>query len=97
MLPKLNSTLFSWNIWRAASIQMFGLSCKEYDLTSKAGKLILQEIAVGWCNGEELPCRPKLNHKAIMCYTSLEPDKDDPEFFWFHLTNKEFELVFGEL
>ena len=52
-----------------------------------ANKNILKQYAIGYCDGENLGCRPKENEKAIMFL------KDDI-YFWFHLRNKEFEIIY---
>lgn len=90
MLQKLDSTLFDWLTWRAASFFDLQVYCRYEDITSGRGKHILRKYAVGWCNGESLICRPKVEHKALMCFK-------DGKHFWFHLRNKEFAEVFGEV
>ncbi len=87
MIPKLDSTSFTWQIWRAGSIHDFNIPCRYEMLTSGYGKMILNKYAIGWCYGENLMCRPKKNHIAIMF------EKDDVRF-WFHLRRNEFEEIF---
>lgn len=86
MLPKLDSTLFTWQAWRAYG---FNIPCRYETLTSGLGKATLRKHAVGWCYGENLLCRPKANHIAVMF------EKDEVQF-WFHLRNEEFIKIFQQ-
>lgn len=86
-MKKLDSTHFTWSKWRAGSIHDLGVPCRYFAITTEPGKSILQKHIVGYCPGEELMCRPKLDHTALMCFK-------DGEHFWFHIRNKEFnELI----
>lgn len=85
-LPKIDPQLFSWLNWNAGSIHDLDLKCRYSDINSK-GKTILKLYAIGWCYGEELICRNKINEIALMC------NKDDKEF-WFHIRVHEFIEVF---
>lgn len=87
IIPKLDSTQFTWQKWRAGSIHDFNIPCRYIALTSGYSKMLLRKHAIGWCYGENLPCRPKTNHIAIMF------EKDNIEF-WFHLRKNEFEEIF---
>ncbi len=86
-LRKLDYSLFTWLNWKAGSIHDLGVQCRYYDITSERGKEILKKHAVGYCRGENLPCRPKENEIALMCFK-------DGEHFWFHIRKKEFDEVF---
>jgi hypothetical protein len=86
MLEQLDSTLFDWVLWRSGDIwNDFHITCKTKNLIENGD--ILRKYAIGWCRGENLICRPKENHIAIMFYK-------DNKFFWFHLRNIEFERIF---
>ena len=86
-LPKLDSTIFTWDKWRNGSIHDLDIPCRYLSIISTEGQSTLKEYAIGWCYSESLPCRPKDNHVAVMFY------KDGQEF-WFHLRNNEFYEVF---
>ena len=88
MLPKLDSTLFDWLTWRASTFIELEVYCRYVDITSHRGKWLLRKHAIGWCRGENLLCRPKVGHVAIMCFKN-------GNHLWFHLGNKEFREVFG--
>lgn len=90
MLPRLDSSYFTWLGWRAYSIKELGVFCRYADLTSARGKSILRKYAIGWCKGESLMCRPKTNQIALMCFKGGEE-------FWFHLRKREFEEVFLDI
>ena len=87
MLTKLDSSLFDFSTWRTNSIHLLGVLCRYADITSERGKRILRRYAIGYCKGENLPCRPKSNEIALMCVK-------DRSKFWFHLRNDEFQKVF---
>ena len=86
---RLNPLLFSWNNWRSGTIHDLGINCRFPDITSNRGKQILRDHTIGYCKGENLMCRPKEGHTAIMCFKN-------GTHFWFHLRNKEFQIVFSD-
>jgi len=82
MISKINSSLFEWTIWRSGSpLDLFGCQLREYNLNKM--KSIFSKYAIGYCDGENLSCRPKKNHKAVMFFK-------DETYYWFHFTNEEF-------
>ena len=85
--PKLHSTLFTWLEWRNGSPTDFLVPCREDALVGIRYRL--RQATIGYCDAENLACRPKLNNKAVMF--EIEPDVR----FWFHLTNREFERIYG--
>lgn len=86
MIPKLNSTLFDWVMWRNGSpIDIFGVSLRSYTITNIKFNMI--KHAIGYCNAESLICRPKCDCKAVMFFK-------DGVYYWFHMSNKEFDYVF---
>ena len=86
MIPKLNPQLFDWIVWRAGSpVDVFGIPLRGYTLTDIAAPC--RKYALGYCDAENLVCRPKINHKAV-----LFEIKD--ELYWFHFTNDEFSEIF---
>lgn len=87
---KLDNSQFDWQSWRAGSPNDLNLICRESCLTSNRGKSIIREHAIGYCNAEDITCRPKKDNMAVMF---LKNNK----FFWFHLKNNEFKEIFGEL
>lgn len=86
MPPKLQSSLFTWLKWRNGSPADFLVPCREDALVGIRHRL--RKAAIGYCNAENLACRPKVGCKAVMF--ELESDVR----FWFHLTNREFERIF---
>lgn len=87
-LPKIDSVNFDWLGWSAGSIHDFNIPCRYESLISPESKRILNDYAIGWTYGENLPCRPKQNHVAVMF------EKDDRRF-WFHIRNNEFLEIFN--
>jgi hypothetical protein len=88
MIQKLPEDSFCWIRWRESDIpHFFNIACRTYDLVRS--KELLRTFAIGYTDAETLRCRPKVNHKAVMFL------KDDT-FFWFHLTNNEFDKIFQD-
>lgn len=87
MIPKIDQGVFDWHRWRAGSPADLFLICRTAQLIKN--RETLRHHAVGWCSGEQLLCRPKSNHKAVMFYK-------EGQHFWFHLTNNEFKEIFHE-
>jgi hypothetical protein len=88
LIPQLDSSLFDWLTWRSGTIHDLEIKACRYDLiTSNQGKEQLRKYAIGFCYGENLPCRPKLKEIAVMFF------KNDL-YFWFHLRENEFMKVF---
>jgi hypothetical protein len=88
MIEKLDSSAFDWSTWRSGDVwNEFHIPCRTNALIEN--REILKKYAVGWCYGENLICRPKANHIAVMFF------KDYKEF-WFHLRDYEFEKIFQE-
>jgi molybdenum cofactor biosynthesis enzyme MoaA len=87
-LSSINSAQFTHDLWRAASLKDLGVDSRYPAITSLRGRDLLKANAVGWCHGERLPVRPKLNHIAVMCHK-------DGEHFWFHIRTSEFVEVFS--
>ena len=87
-LEKKDPQLFNWSSWRNGSPAELFLVASFHILTITYGKSVIRKYAIGYCDGETLICRPKTEHKAVMF-------EKDNEIFWFHLTNREFERIFG--
>lgn len=82
---------FSWHRWRSGDIKStLGVKALRYELITKSpDKDIIQKYAVGYCPGEKLRCRPKLNETSVMFFK-------DGIHFWFHFRNNEFNKIFKE-
>jgi hypothetical protein len=85
MMEKLESSLFTWQEWRANEFfSCFGVSVRySWHVREKVRK-----AAVGYCKGENLVCRPKENHYAVMLW-------DGNDHWWTHLSHREFERIFN--
>jgi pyruvate-formate lyase-activating enzyme len=84
-IPKIDSTLFEWNTWKAGSIHdLITGPCRTLNIVAQRD--LIKKHAIGWCKGESLSTRPKKNETALMCFK-------DGNQFWFHLRNNEvFEI-----
>jgi len=86
-LPRLPRDSFSWSRWRRFGLfAALGRACRTGDIVRSSEEL--RRHAVGWLEGEKLPCRPKENTVAVMWL-------EDGYFTWCHLSNLEFFSVFG--
>ena len=47
---------------------------------------IIKKYTIGYCEGGEIMCRPKPNEVAVMFLK-------DGNYFWTHITKKEFDLL----
>ena len=86
-LLKIDSSYFDWLLWSSGSIKDFGIPSRYECITAIENKNILKEYAIGWTYGENLLCRPKEKHVAVMF------EKEDKRF-WFHIRNNEFVKIF---
>lgn len=87
MIQKIPPILFDWIIWRNGSpLDVFGLPLRQYTLSDISP--LLRKYAIGYCKGESLVCRPKINHMAVMFFIN-------EEYYWFHFTNEEFTFIFN--
>jgi len=85
-MNKINSSLFTWNLWRSGTLLDLGIlkNRSEFILEKKN---VLRKYAIGYCEAEKLICRPKINCIAVMF------QKDDV-IFWTHLYKNEFWEIF---
>lgn len=83
---KLDSTLFTHNLWEAGSVHDFGIKHFRFNNLSTHKTKLLNGL-IGYCFGENLSFRPKENHIALMYEIN---DKK----FWFHIRNNEFYEIF---
>lgn len=82
-LQKLDSTLFSWELWEANCWDALDLSfSKSMELDKLLGAI--KKYGIGYCDAEDLSVRPRLGYYAVMC-------QRDGETFWFHVLKKDFE------
>lgn len=85
MIEHLHGTSFDWLSWQGGTLSQLGLISREQIILSNSN--IIKKYAIGYCKGEQLLCKPKLNTVAIMFL------KDD-NYFWTHFTIKEFNIIF---
>ena len=85
-IKRLDSSLFTSDIWSAGSVHDFGIEHFRFDNLSD-NKDKLNNGLLGYCFGESLNCRPKENHIALMYDIQGKQ-------FWFHIRNNEFYELF---
>jgi hypothetical protein len=88
-MERLDSSEFTWELWRAGSIHDLGIPCRKAWILSPYGRSILLKFIVGWCESERLAFRPKVDEVAVMI-------EKDGERFWFHLRDREFKELTKE-
>ena len=87
MIERLDSSLFDWQTWRAGNpVDVFGVPCRSSDLIAAGERL--RAAAVGYCPGDQTPCRPKADQVAVMFFAV-------GRHFWFHLRAVEAQRIFG--
>ena len=84
-IQHLHGTTFDFLSWQGGTLIRLGLKNREEIILNN--KEIILKYAIGYCEGDKLQCRPKLNTYAVMFLK-------DNDFFWTHLTKKEFEIIF---
>jgi hypothetical protein len=67
LLGYMDSSLFDWLTWRSGHPLDLGIKHCRYGNVIKF-RDVIKRYAIGYCNGENLPCRPKLDNKAVMFY-----------------------------
>ena len=85
-----NEQSFDWLSWRNGSL-VNNLRIPHRTELIILNKNIIRKYAIGWCNAENIPCRAKKNHIAVMFY------EENFNNYWTHLTIKEFKICFPEL
>ena len=86
-LPRLPRDSFSWSRWRGFGLfAELGMACRTGNIVRRSAAL--RRHAVGWLEGERLPCRPKAETIAVMWL-------ENGQFTWCHLSRSEFFTVFG--
>ncbi len=89
MIERMHGTSFDWLTWSGGWLIDLGLKAQRFQLI-KDNSDIIRQYAVGYCDGESLLCRPKLNEIAVMFL------KDD-KYFWTHIRKEEFEYLFMQI
>jgi len=85
-LPQLGPLKFRYELWGSEGYYSF-----DYLLNSSAKEhywAMMREHAIGWCYGESLPFRPRVDMVALMCEV-------DGEEQWFHLDPDDFLDIFN--
>ncbi len=88
MLTRYNEQSFDWLTWRNGTLLSL-LKIDNRTAIIKANREILRKHAIGWCESDNTPCRPKKNCYAVMFWV-------DGREFWTHLSKAEFEYCFGD-
>jgi hypothetical protein len=87
VLERLDSSHFDWLTWRRGNpADLFRVACRSAELYGHAARL--RAAALGWCEGETVPCRPKCGSVAVMF-------QHEGELGWFHLLRAEFDEIFA--
>ena len=89
MLPRLHETTFDWLRWRNGNLLSL-LNVQSRTEIIKANASALRDHAIGWCEADNLVCRPKPGYMAVMFTV-------DEREFWTHLTKEEFDYCFKEI
>lgn len=88
MLARYNEQSFDWLAWRNGTLLSL-LNIDNRTAIIKASKWVLRKHAIGWCESDNIPCRPIKGYYAVMF---LVGDQE----FWTHFRKEEFEYCFKE-
>jgi hypothetical protein len=89
-IDHMHQQSFNWLTWRNGSIvSILGIPHRTEILVMN--KHIIRKYAIGYCKADSIPCRPKLNHIAVMFNTG------ELDNWWTHLTMDEFQIIFPEI
>ncbi len=86
-IQNFHEQTFDWLSWRSGNLLDLSLNNREDIIVANKEKI--RKYAIGWCDGENLPCRPKYKTIAVYFFKNNE--------WWTHLTIKEFQICFPEL
>ena len=90
LMEHMNEQSFNWLTWRNGSIfELLKIPHRTEILV--LNKNIIKKYAIGYCKADNLPCRPKKDHVAVMFNTG------DFDNWWTHLTTNEFKKIFFEI
>lgn len=85
-----NEQSFDFLTWRYGSL-MDTLRIPHREYTIYLNKEYIRKYVIGYCKADNVPCRPKKNHVAVMF------NNESINNWWTHLTRKEFRICFPEL
>lgn len=91
-IERYNEQSFDWLTWRNGSL--FSI----LHIPHRFGAIILnkdkiRKYAVGYCEADNIPCRPKPGFVAVM----FDTEEANYDKWWTHITKKEFITCFPEL
>lgn len=86
-LSRMESSHFEWQAWRAGTPHTLNLHARNGGFLTPEAMGVLRQHAVGYCEAERIPCRPKLGQVAVMFFAH-------GAHFWFHMRGHEFAAVF---
>jgi len=86
IIPEIGEDSFTYDRWCAGSIHDFGIEHFRYDNLEQYKDKLMDGIC-GYCFAENLRCRPKENHVAVLYTKGID-------YMWFHIRNNEFVEIF---
>ena len=87
-IRKLHEQSFDWLTWRNGStVSVLKIPHRTNLLI--ANKNIIRKYAIGYCESDNIPCKPKVGQYAVMFNTGEYYD------WWTHLRKEEFEIIFA--
>ena len=85
-LQHMHGTSFNWLSWRRGNLHLLNIEYNTFHILHH--KNAIKKYAIGYCEGDKVLCRPKLNRMAVMFLK-------DNETFWTHLLINEFNQIFN--
>jgi hypothetical protein len=83
---------FDWLTWRNGSL-LTVLGIKHRFESIMWNKEQIRKYAIGYCEADNIPCRPKVGYVAVM----FDTNERNCNYWWTHLTKKEFLTCFPEV
>lgn len=88
-LERYDEQSFDWLSWKNGTlVDVFHIENRTYSIMANVD--VIRKYAIGYCGSDNIPCRPKDNHVAVMFEYECER-------FWTHFTRREFEICFPEM
>ena len=83
-MERINQELFDWSSWRSGTLLDFG--CCNRTFSIRENKCLISKYSIGFCKSDNLLCRPKSHHFAVMF-------EINGNRFWTHFREQEFNLI----
>lgn len=88
-VDRLSEDSFTWELWNSGSVHDFGIKHFRFENLEQHKNKFVKGL-LGYCFSDNIKCRPKKNHTALLY-------EINGNRFWFHIRNNEFIELFDLL